>query len=162
MAFTHIPIDLDVYKALEANRISFDEPHNLILRRILGVRGTAPEQSPPDRERSLRSSGEYDLRILDETVRVRSLREALSTALLRVEGAQPGFLEKLTGRPTARGRRIVARKPEDIYPNKPQLIQHAARLNSEWYFDTNISRRACERYLVTVGLVAGIETPTLH
>jgi hypothetical protein len=161
MSFTNIPIDLEVYKALEARRISFDEPHNAILRRVLEIKGAAPAEPAPHRERTMRTSGDYEVMILGKSVKVRSLREALSTALLKVEEVQPGFLEKLTRRPTTKGRRIVARKPEDIYPQKPQLVQHAARLNGEWYFDTNISRKACERYLVTVGLVANIETPRL-
>jgi hypothetical protein len=109
----------------------------------------------------MRSSGDYVLEILGEKIPVRSLREALSTALLKVEATQRGFFENLTKRPTTRGRRIVARRADDIYPNKPQLVQHAARLNEDWFFDTNISRKACERYLVIIGLVAGIETPRL-
>lgn len=159
MSFTHVPIDLEVYKALEANRISFDEPHNSILRRLLAVKGPAP--LPTERERLSRSSGDYVLEILGEKIGVRSIREALSTALLKVEALQPGFFEKLTKRPTTRGRRIVARRPEDVYPNKPHLAPHAARLNADWVFDTNISRRACERYLAIIALLAGIETPTL-
>lgn len=161
MSFTRIPVDLEVYKALEANRISFDEPHNAILRRLLRVSGSAPSERPPERERLLRSSGDYTLHVLGEKIAARSLREALSIALSKVEAGQPGFLEKLSQRPTTRGRRIVARRPENVYPNKPQLVQHAARLNADWFFDTNISRKACERYLVIIGLVAGIETPRL-
>jgi hypothetical protein len=167
MAFTDIPIDLDVYKALEMRRISFGEPHNAILRRILGITALAtvesiPERAMlPERERAMRSSGDYEVTILGKTKKVRSLREALSTALLDVEASQLGFLEKLTRRPTTRGRRIVARTPEQIYPRNPQLVPHAARLSGEWYFDTNISRKACERYLVTIGQVANIETPQL-
>jgi hypothetical protein len=161
MAFTNIPIDLDVYKALEVRRVSFDEPHNTILRRVLGIQGSPPVGPILERERAMRSSGDYELTILGKTKKVRSLREALSTALLDVEASQPGFLEKLTRRPTTRGRRIVAHTPEEIYPGRPQLLEHAVRLNRDWYFDTNVSRKACERYLVTIGLVANIETPQL-
>jgi hypothetical protein len=161
MTLTNISIDLEVYKALEARRQSFDETHNAILRRVLEITGTPATDFLQHRERAMRSSGEYELTILGEIKEVRSLREALSTALLKVEEVQPGFLEKLTRRPTTKGRHIVARKPEDIYPQKPQLVQHAARLNGEWFFDTNISRKACERYLSIIGLVADIETPRL-
>ena len=108
-----------------------------------------------------RSSGDYELTILGQTKKVRSLKEALSIALLDVEASQRGFLEKLTRRPTTRGRRIVARTREEIYPGRPQLLQHAARLNADWYYDTNISRNACQRYLMTIGSVANIETPRL-
>jgi hypothetical protein len=161
MSMTQISIDLDVYKALEARRLSFDEPHNAILRRELEIDGPAPVVRRPGHERMLRTSGDYELTVLGERIAVRSLREALSTALLKIESHQPGFLEKLSQRRTRRGRRIVARRPEDIYPNRPQLVEHAARLNEEWFFDTNISRRACERYLGMIGLVASIEAPLL-
>ena len=161
MSTTQISIDLDVYKALEARRLSFDEPHNAIMRRVLEIAGPSPAVRLPGRERMLRTSGDYEMTVLGESIGVRSLREALSTALLKIEVHQPGFLEKLSERRTRRGRRIVARKPEDIYPNRPQLVEHAARLNEEWFFDTNISRRACERYLGLIGLVASIEAPVL-
>ena len=38
MAFTNILIDLDVHKALEVRRLSFEEPHNAILERLLGLK----------------------------------------------------------------------------------------------------------------------------
>ncbi len=162
MSLTPIPVDLDVYKALEANRRTFDEPHNSILRRLLNLNGDGPVESPSaDRVRSSRTTGDYILEIGGEKIRVRSIREALSSALLKIEALRPGFFEKLTNRPTTRGRRIVARSPGDVYPNKPHLATHAAPLNGEWYFDTNISRRACERYLVIAALVAGIPSPRL-
>jgi hypothetical protein len=128
---------------------------------LMDIKGRAPAARPPERERMLRASGEYELTILGEAAGVRSLREALRTALLRLEESQPGFLGRLTERRTTRGCRIDARRPEDVYPNKPQLVQHAAPLNGEWYFDTNISRRACERYLVILGLAANVEPPRL-
>ena len=159
MTFTKtIDIDLDVYKALEANRISFNEDHNSILRRLLSL--TLSSDQPRERPRASRSSGEYSLRLLGEEIGVKSVRDALRTALLKLSD-EPGFLDKLSKRQTAKGRRIVARKPEDIYPNRPQLTKWAYELNPEWYFDTNISRETCARYLEIIASVAGIETPRL-
>lgn len=46
-----IPVDLDVFKALEAQRQAFSESHNDILRRILGVgsrSATVPERAPEE------------------------------------------------------------------------------------------------------------------
>ena len=155
-----ILIDLDVYKALEAKRESFEEDYNAILRRLLSLVPSSSEQSK-ERPRVSRSSGDYLLYVLGGEIGVRSVREALRTALLKIESAKPGSLDKLSGRQTKKGRRIVARKAEDIYPNRPQLLQYAAELNSEWYFDTNISRTTCERYLEIIGSVAGIQAPRL-
>jgi len=47
-----IPVDLEVYKALEARRQSFSESHNDILRRALGIppRSTARSEAPPIEE----------------------------------------------------------------------------------------------------------------
>jgi hypothetical protein len=160
MDYTNIRVDLDVYKALEARRSSFNETHNAILRRALSLTSPVPLDSKKSMRFS-RVSGNYTLQVLGERVAVRSIREALFTTLLKVEADQPGFLENLSERMTTKGRRIVARKPEDIYSKRPQLKQYAVQLNSEWYFDTNISRRACERYLEIIGEVAGIKTPLL-
>lgn len=49
-----IPVDLEVYKALEAQRLSFSESHNDILRRALGL--------------SARDSTKEHERIVDEVI----------------------------------------------------------------------------------------------
>jgi negative regulator of replication initiation len=58
MTFTKtIHIDLDVYKALEANRYSIQEDYNTILRRLLSL--TPSLEQPQERLRPSRSSRPY-------------------------------------------------------------------------------------------------------
>lgn len=45
-----IPVDLDVYKALEARRQTFSESHNDILRRTLGVSPKGADLGPTPEE----------------------------------------------------------------------------------------------------------------
>ena len=161
MTMMNIPIDLEVYKALESKRISFNEAHNVILRRIVDVRGSLEIADSLRRSPSPRVSGHYVVELLGERLEVRSIRDALGEALKFIEQKKPGFFEKLTMRPTTKGRRIVARKREDIY-TKSHLVGFAAPLTPGWFFDTNISRRACERYLAIAAMVAEIDIPRLH
>jgi hypothetical protein len=159
MALTKtIHIDLDVHKALEAHRSAFHEEYNTILRRLLSLPSL---EQPQERLRPSRSSGDYLLCLLGEEIEVKSVRGALRTALLELDSARPSFFDKLSKRQTKKGRRIVSRKPEEIYPNRPQLFKYAAELKPGWYFDTNISRTTCERYLEIIGSVAGIQAPRL-
>lgn len=157
-----IAVDLDVYKAIEAKRLSFDEPHNAILRRVLGLGSKPNSLRSDDRVRASRRGGEYELQIFGETVAVSSLKEVVRTALLKIEERKPGFIANTLARhQTPRGRRIVALTADEIYPGNPQLVRHAERLNSKWWFDTNISRRACQRYLTTMSILADIDPPIL-
>ena len=162
MSSKQISIDLDVHKALESHRISFDETYNSILRRALRVDSFEPPARPQYRQRHSRKGGEYVLVVLWEKMPAQSLKEALARALRKIEKIQPGFLEKLSREKTSRGRQIVARTPEEIYPGRPQLVTYAQRLNDDWWFDTNISRRGCQRYLDIIGKIAGIDPPQLR
>jgi antitoxin VapB len=112
------------------------------------------------RPRQTRSSREYSLHLLGEEIKVRTLGEALSTTLLKLESAKPGFLDKLSKRQT---KRIIAHKPEDLFQNRPDLTsKYAYRLgNSEWYFKGLMSAEACATFLEEIASVAGIEEPRL-
>ena len=104
----------------------------------------------------------WSLYLLEEEFKVRTLGEALSTTLLKLE--KPGFLDKLNKRRIEmRSCQLVARKPEDLFPNRPNLTRkYAHRLgNSEWYYRALMDEPACESYLKTIASVAGIPTPRL-
>lgn len=167
MKMTQIDIDLDVYKALEAHRTSFNEPHNSILRRLLDIENNVKNEwvvleSDDGGERRSRRGGTYELKLLSTTVRCSSLKEVLKECLLRVESQKSGFLDKLSNYVSPRsGRHIVARQRTGVHPESPQLAQYAERLNDMWWFDTNISRGTCVRYLETIGRVAEIDPPQL-
>ena len=79
------------------------------------------------------------------------------SCLRRLAELDPQILERLFEKPT-KARRIVARRPEDLYLKTPRLAkEHAARLTDQWWVDTNLSRPQCVQRLKTACEVAGIE-----
>src|SRR6218665_1611557 len=97
-----IEIDLDVHRTIEANRASFAESENAILRRLLDIdpRRTAPIQPKP---RQRRSSGAYSIVFGGEPIEANSLYELLQRAILKGEKMRPGLVELLAKTPTPRG-----------------------------------------------------------
>jgi hypothetical protein len=153
-----IEIDIDVHKAIEARRISFAESANDILRRQFDIRSdrnsdaSAGLPRPTLGDKKRRRSGSYTVTWAGGEVSGVSLKDVLKKAILAREKKSPGFLETLSRHRTSRGRRIVARKPEELYPGNPHLVEQGAeRLDSRWWLDTNISTGQCQRYLDVVG-----------
>lgn len=147
-----IGIDIDVNRAIEAERKDFDETPNDILRRHfrigLGKIAEVEEVSRGSSVRHPRRGGDYSVKLLKEKVAGGSLKVILKGVLLQMEHEQAGFLDKLARHRTSRGRRIVARKPEELYPGKPQLVKASAEsLNPRWWYDTNVSFNQTQRYL---------------
>ncbi len=160
-----IDVDLDVHKAIEARRLSFGETENQILRRVfeIGMPATVSVRGVEPRERPSRRGGNYKSKLFGKEITSGSLKEVLKAAMLGIESQNPGFLEKLGGHRTVRGRRIVARKPEELYPGKPQLVENCAeRLDSKWWFDTNVSFNQTRRYLRAIADIAGIKELTVE
>lgn len=145
-----IEIDLAVHKAIEDGRQSFEESENAILRRLLKIdRGVASPRSsvgggPP---RGTRSSGAYSVSIEGQPVEGNTLRDLLQRVLLVLEKRRPGFLNLVASKDTRRGRKIVARSPEGVYPHAPHLRELASPLNDEWWFDSNVSREQVAGYM---------------
>lgn len=152
-----VEIDLAVYKAIEASRLSFEESENDILRRIVGIDPT-PHSTRQPIQRTPRSSGAYSTIIEGRPVEGNSLKELLRRCILMTEKIQPGLIKTLAQQTTRRGRRIVARGPLALYPNAPQLGEFAERLNEEWWYDTNVGRRQVESYLKTLATLGHFRT----
>jgi hypothetical protein len=153
-----VEIDIDVYKAIEIRRMSFAESQNDILRRQFGLEpGRALESRATPvpaaiNERKQRKSGNYTVSWSGGETKGVTLKDVLKKTVLALEEKDAGFLEILSRHRTSRGRRIVARKPEELYPGNPQLIEQGAeRLDGRWWLDTNISRGQCQSYLNVVG-----------
>ena len=152
MQTTKIALDLDVHRAIENRRTSFDQSPNAILREILGMSSAEPELVRPDR--APRRTGTYAFTLLGNRTAAGSLKEAYTRCLQKLGELDPGFFERLS-RVTTRSRRIVARSPADLYLRKPELAEKfAARLTGPWWVDTNLSRSQCEQRLMTACEVA--------
>jgi hypothetical protein len=147
-----IGIDLDVHRAIEAARQSFEETPNGILRRLLGI--DAPAVQRP-RQRSPRSSGAYSTLFGGVPLEANSLKQLLAKAILAAEERQPGFIEALSRQPTPKGRYIVARSADGLYPRTPQLVVYAERLDASWWFDTNVGKAQVTAYLARFARLLG-------
>jgi hypothetical protein len=163
-------VDLELHKAIEKHRCALDESQTDIVRRvIISGRGSfnspvaEPAVEPPGRVRLARRGGNYRVVILGTSLEAQSLKDVLKKAILLAESEKPGFVEKLAAHRTPRGRRIVARKPEEIYPGNPELVANCAeKLDQKWWYDTNISFDQCQRYLNTLAQVGGFREPRLE
>lgn len=152
---TKVAIDLDVHRAIENRRTSFDQSQNAILRDLLGLSSAPCEVVPPDRR--LRRTGMYAFILLGDRVEAGSLKQAYMTCLRKLGELDPQFFERLS-RVTTRSRRIVARNPADLYLKKPGLAEkYAARLADPWWVDTNLSRPQCEQRLQKACEIAGLQ-----
>lgn len=146
-----VAIDLDVHRAIENGRITFEEDDNAILRRLLGIDG--PKRIVAEVRsiaRQPRSSGAYSVMLGTDPIEANSLKELLRRIVLKAEQLRPGTIAELAGVPTVRGRFIVARSAAQLYPKTPHLIDLAEKLNDGWWYDTNVGRNQVQAYLKIV------------
>ena len=152
---TKIAIDLDVHRAIENRRTSFDQSPNAILRDILDLPSAEPADLPPDPKP--RRTGTYAFVLLGNSVEADSLKQAYMTCLRKIGELDPHFFDRLS-RVTTRSRRVVARRPTDLYLKKPQLAEKfAERLSGPWWVDTNLSQAQCEQRIRIACEVAGLQ-----
>ena len=154
-----IEIDIEVHRAIESRRQSFAQSENDILREVFGILPESPQPpSPPKRPRRHRrgNSGRYAFVLLGERVEEDGLKAAYMSCLRKLATRDPQFLERLSEKAT-KARRIVARRPEDLYVKTPKLAEkHAEQLLAQWWVDTNLSKPQCESRLEAACDVAGI------
>lgn len=159
--FTKIDIDIEVHKAIEAQRATFGQLPNDILREVLGLetngQRTEPSHTGPTRTRR---TGVFAFELLGEREEYASLKDAYLGCLRKLADLDSEFLDGLGGETTP-ARRIVARKKKDLYMRSPGLAgDFAERLCSGWWVDTNLSRQQCEKRLEVACDVAGIKLGT--
>lgn len=138
-----IGVDLDVHRAIERARISLGETPNDILRRLLlpgrSDRPRPASATPRPGQAQPRRRGLWTVEIGGRRIPAANLKHAYRTLLCDLAAAHPHFLEEF-GAERARGRRLVARAPEDLFPRSPHLAgRHAEPLAPGWYFDSNLS-----------------------
>ena len=57
---------------------------------------------------------------------------------------------------------MIAKSPEGVYPQSPQLAEFAEKLDSKWWFDTNVGREQVAAYLRTMAKLARLpQIPTI-
>lgn len=137
-SYSKIDVDLDVHKAIEAKRSSFDQSKNDILREVFSlppIRSGARKKVKAKKERV---SGSFQFTYKGHRFEERSLKSAYKRILLVMQRDYPSFLAKLSEQET-RARRIVARRPDALYKNSPELAELAEILIGDWWVDVNLS-----------------------
>ena len=149
-----IEIDIDVHRAMERQRTSFDQSPNDILREVFKLPAT---QTPdPPSIRPVRKMGNHGFVLLGEETQAHSLKEAYMVCLRKLAELDEKFLERLAQERT-RSRKIIALRPEQLYLRNPHLAEDfAQRLTGPWWVDLNLSRVQVEQRLSIACSVAGL------
>ena len=113
--------------------ISPAPPQRLSVETALSPHGPSPRSSKPSR------SGE--LVLLGKTYEYSNAKEAMLTVLRELASRDESFLERYAQHPDAQGRkrRYIARTPDVLYPDRPDLLDHHVVLPGGWVVATNLN-----------------------
>jgi hypothetical protein len=156
---TSVSLSLATYKAIEAQRLSFTESHDAIIRRALAERAgrrtrlagraAAPGRGAP------RKRGRVQVVLFGREQDVFNLRDAYLVILTALIRHKASLLQLLATEGSAR-RRWVARSPEALFVTAPHLAaEHAHQIAPDWYIDTNVSRAQIVSRLTVAARLAG-------
>lgn len=159
-----IEIDLEVNAVIEGQRRSFGESPNAILRRLLLEAPVRPRIGSSGDVHALepsypgeRVTGRWTVELNGARTAASNLKGAYRTLLLLLHARDGQFLQAFA-QERARARRFVARRPEDLYLNSPDLARdHAKPLDDGWYFDTNLSTDQVARRARIAARLAGLK-----
>ena len=164
---TEIEVDMDVYKAIEAHRVSFKQSKNDILREILGLKGlvlattSAPKPAPSaEAATRKRAIGDYSFELEGSRHTQPKLIDAYLLLVRLLAKRNADFLPALA-KLTTRNRRIVSKESTGLYLKSPHLAkEHAHKLVGEWYIDGNLSQEQVETRVKMACEVAGLKFGT--
>lgn len=155
-----VTISLATWKAIEAQRLSFDEDHDAIIRRALAVRTSANKQIARTVFLHIgsvqRKRGNMSVTVGDRITPVANLKAAYVEILTQLVKIRPGLFQSLLKEGSAR-RRWIALNPAELFPHSPHLAQqHAYQLARNWFIDTNLSRLQIETRCTRAAQIAGL------
>ena len=156
---TNISLSLATYKAIEAQRLSFGESHDAIIRRALadrsGRRGQTAGRVALLARGTPRRRGRVRVVLFDREQHVLNLRDAYLVIVMTLVRHKACLLQLLANEGSER-RRWVARSPEALFVTAPHLAaEHAHQLSPEWFIDTNVSRAQIVKRLTVAARLAG-------
>jgi hypothetical protein len=154
-----ICVSLATWKAIEAQRLSFDEDHDAIIRRALSARTQQKKQVAHVLARHdivvQRKRGNMSVEVAGRTTPVANLKDAYITILTQLVKIRPSLFQQLLKEGNDR-RRWLAMTAEALFPLSPHLArQHAHQIAPNWYVDTNVSKAQIEVRLLRAAQVAG-------
>ncbi len=154
-----ISISLATYKAIEAQRISFNETHDVIIRRALAER-TSRRRMPHERRESKvacigRKRGNMTVQIAGQSRAVLNLKDAYLVILSALVRHKASLFQLLSVEGTLQ-RRWIAASPHALYITSPHLADDFAHeIAPNWFVDTNVSRGQIISRLTTACTLAG-------
>jgi hypothetical protein len=154
-----ISVSLATWKAIEAQRLSFEEDHDAIIRRALVARthqkkaiarAVAAPQPVAQRKR-----GNMAVDVAGRITPVANLKDAYVTILSQLVKTRPSLFQMLLKEGNER-RRWIAMSPDALFPLSPHLArQFAHRIARDWYVDVNVSKTQIETRLIKACEIAG-------
>lgn len=139
-----VAISLATYKAIEAQRLSFTESHDAIIRRALAERSvrrisTANRMAQIGRGQP-RRRGNTRVRLFGQVENVMNLKDAYLVILSALVRRKSSLFQLLAAEGSAR-RRWMSPNAETLFVTAPHLaVQHAHEIAPNWFVDTNVSR----------------------
>ncbi len=156
---TNVSLSLATYKAIEAQRLSFGESHDAIIRRALSVRSSHRARTVGNAVLASRGAprkrGRVRVTLFGREQDVFNLRDAYLVILTALTRHKASLLQQLATEGGDR-RRWVARSPEALFITAPHLAaEHAHQLAPDWFVDTNVSRAQIVSRLTVAAQLAG-------
>jgi len=113
------------------------------------------------------SEKKISYKIFGQSKQASNAIDALLDILRTLAAKDQNFIERLSPLVRGRTRNHIARKREDVYPEKPELIEYTTQLVPGWWLGTNISNRdklkiiekACEVKQLSLGKDISIKLP---
>jgi hypothetical protein len=154
-----ISIDVDVDKAIYANRLTLSESENDILRRMLLSpippklqRRVAPIIEPRESKRR----GKWAVHLLGEEHKAANMKDAYCTILRLLADLDAQFLPRFSMFKSS-SRRFIAKEAISLYMKSPHLAEDfASKLVDGWFVDTNVSEQQVAKRVRVAAEAAGL------
>ncbi|UVO53013.1 hypothetical protein [Sphingomonas sp. SUN039] len=156
---TNVSLSLATYKAIEAQRLSFGESHDAIIRRALatrsGQRARTAGRAALLARGAPRKRGRVRVTLFGREQDVFNLRDAYLVILTALTRHKASLLQLLANEGSTR-RRWVAPSAEALFVTAPHLAhEHAHEIAPQWFVDTNVSRAQIVARLTVAARLAG-------
>lgn len=154
-----ISIDVDVDKAIYANRLTLSESENDILRRML-LSPIQPKNLGRVKQfiepRESKRRGKWSAQLLGDEHKTANMKDAYCTILRLLADLDVQFLPRFSVIKSS-SRRYVAKDATSLYLKSPHLAQDfASGLVDGWFVDTNVSEQQVAKRVRAAAETAGL------
>ena len=158
---TEVAVSLATWKAIEAQRLSFHESHDAIIRRALAERTERSRRAAGRTALAGRGAprrrGQMSVTVFGQCQPVPNLKQAYLAILAALVRNKSTLFQLLAFEGSSR-RRWIAPSPEALFLTSPHLAaDHAHQIAPNWFVDTNLSRAQILQRLGTACALAGYQ-----